>query len=124
MEEFRPILVDSFALRLVNRLQLTPADFGPPEEEPEPEDLALGGPTPGSAPDTAAPSRQAPIAVHLRGTGRKVFLSAFYSRLRETAYHPASDSTLSYRQIIMQEVYRFARVLKGEERSYESFALR
>jgi CRISPR-associated protein Cas1 len=43
MEEFRPILVDSLVLRLLNRRQLTPADFGPPEQEPE--DLAMGSPS-------------------------------------------------------------------------------
>ena len=120
MEEFRPVLVDSLVLRLMNRRQLVPTDFGPPEDAEDAGDLALDPAAAGGE----SVSRGSVNGIYLRDRGRKVFLAAFFKRLRETQYHPGADQVLPLRQIVRQQVYLLARLLKGEATEYVAFAPR
>ncbi|MBI4612635.1 MAG: CRISPR-associated endonuclease Cas1 [Planctomycetes bacterium] len=58
IEEFRPLIVDSLVLRLVNRRQLSPADFGDPAEEDERDPFAgEPGPVPPTDPQASQEAR-------------------------------------------------------------------
>lgn len=111
LEEFRPVLVDALVLRLINRRQLVPADFAPPSEALGQDQLAV----------EAEPLEG---AVYLAATGRKVFLAEFLRRLREEAYYAAAGGRYTYREILRQQVYHMARVIKGENDRYQPFEMR
>jgi CRISPR-associated protein Cas1 len=124
LEEFRPF-VDTLVLRLVNRRQLGPVDFERrggadlaevlAEEEPEEEPAAEGaGPPEAEAGSTAE-------GVYLADTGRRVFLTEFFRRLREGVYYPPRQGTFELRDIIREQGYRLARVIQGTEEAYQAF---
>ncbi len=115
MEEFRPIVVDSLVLRLINRRQLTLADFGPPEREVE---FSLEGEV---LKEELSDTRD---AIYLQGSGRKVFVTSFFARLRERIFYEPTGSRLDIRQIMRQQVYMMARVVRGEQESYQPFTTR
>lgn len=113
MEEFRPVLVDALALRLVNRRAVAREDFeefveerGDPLGEAEREDA-------GAAP-----------AVWLGETGRRIFFRAWGQRLRETHWYEPRRQTLTFEQIVRQQVYHLVRVLMGEDQAYQAFTVR
>jgi CRISPR-associated protein Cas1 len=124
LEESRP-LVDTLVLRLINRRQLGPVDFerrgGPELEEILAEMPAedAGGAVP--APDAAAGRPGAGEGVYLAATGRRVFLTEFFRRLRETLYYPPRQAAFDLRDVLRQQVYHLARVIEGEEREYRPF---
>ncbi len=107
LEEMRAPVVDSLVLTLINRNQLGPADFGPPEEpQRDPDDTSPWleeepQPTPGTA-----------GAVYLGRTGRPVFLKALLGRLRETAPYPATGQRLEIREIFRRQIWAAARAIK------------
>jgi CRISPR-associated protein Cas1 len=129
IEEFRPVLVDALTLRVVNRREVAAEDFeelhddaelaAVGEEEPAP---LAGGPAPSSA-ERAARS-EAGRAVWLGPTGRRVFFRAWGRRLRETHFYPVRGQTLMLEEIMQQQVYQLARLLKGEIRDYQAFVVR
>lgn len=108
-EEFRALIVDAVTLRLVNRRQLVPADFGSPSE-------ALGE-------DQLVSEEGDSGAVYLLERGRKIFIREFLSRLREEIFDSREAIHTDWRGVIRGQVYRFARAIKGET-SYEPFVSR
>jgi CRISPR-associated protein Cas1 len=95
MEEFRPIIVDSLVLTLINKKIIKPDDF----EE------TLG-------------------AFHLTDTARKTFLQQYEARLSEEITHPTFDYKVTYRQAIEKQVRLLARWLHDELESYPPFLVR
>lgn len=125
LEEFRPF-VDTLVLRLVNRRQLGPVDFerrGGSDladilAEEEPEEAETDVPGQGSpAPEPGSPAE----GVYLADTGRRVFLTEFFRRLREGLYYPPRQGTFELRDIIREQGYRLARVIQGTEEEYQAF---
>lgn len=116
MEEFRPLIVDSLVLRLVNRRQVTPEDF---EEPPAGEDVWMDD----SEPEEGR-SENRPRAVWLGETGRRVFFREWGRRLRESVFYEPRREVRSLEDIMRYQVYHFARVLKGEEEEYQPFVPR
>jgi CRISPR-associated protein Cas1 len=115
IEEFRPVVVDSLMLRLVNRRELVPEDFDELQEDadaPWGEEDEAAAPAPGSR------------GVWLNESGRRVFFRAWGRRLRETVFYEPRGHTLSLEQIMEQQVYHLARVVKGVEPGYRSFVPR
>lgn len=118
MEEFRPVVVDRVVLRLINRGELTPADFeisNLDELLAEEEASALAGHPSGK--DAAPP-------IHLAARGREIVLAAFMGRLRERIVYPPLGNEQVLREIILLQARHLARVLQGEEPSYRSFVPR
>jgi CRISPR-associated protein Cas1 len=116
IEEFRSVLVDALVLRLVNRREVAPEDFEQPPDEveaawEEDEAPAGGGRSPGGA-------------VWLGETGRRLFFRAWGRRLRETHYHEGRGQTLTYEEILQQQVYHLAQVIRGDEVAYRAFTMR
>lgn len=112
IEEFRPLIVDALALRLVNRRELRREDFE--EFIGEPDD-PLVEPT-----ETASPQP----AVWLGESGRRVFFRAWGRRLRETHLYEPRGQTLTFEQILRQQAYHFARVVEGVDPAYVPFVSR
>ncbi len=95
MEEFRPIIVDSVVLDIVNHRILTAQDF---EEE-------LG-------------------VVLLKSAARKTFYGKFEERLLEELQHPHFGYRTSYRRCIELQVRLFAKWLTNEIPAYPPLCVR
>lgn len=113
IEEFRPI-IDSFVLRLINRSQLNALDFEYRTGQSLDEILAAEY-------DISDNSSESVVGCFLGPTGRKIFLSAFFARLREKMFFPPRQANLDLRAIIREQVQHLARVVENKELLYEPF---
>lgn len=95
MEEFRPIIVDSVVLTLLNNRMLTSDDFVVELE-----------------------------AFRLQKDSRKVFFTKFEERLNEEITHPIFGYKVSYRRCIELQVRLLAKYLTGEIDVYPPFLVR
>ena len=95
MEEFRPIVVDSVVISLINTGEIRPQDFI----------TRLTG-------------------CALTDSGRKRVIEAFERRLNMTITHPIFGYTVSYRRIFEIQARLLARFLMGEIPAYPSFITR
>lgn len=96
MEEFRPIIVDSVALSLINTGSLQEKDFLP----------ELGG------------------AIRLTDHGRRTFLTRLEARFDETITHPVFNYKATYRRCLELQVRLLAKTLMGEIPAYPPFTVR
>ncbi len=95
MEEFRPLLVDSVVISLLNNRMLTPDDFH----------VELG-------------------AYRLKKEPKKVFLTRFEERLNEEITHPVFGYKTKYRHCIELQARLMAKHLTGEIDEYPPFVMR
>ncbi len=95
MEEFRPLIVDSVVLSVLNNRVLLPHDF-----------VSLAG------------------ACSLEPSGKKSFLLAYERRMDELVTHPVFGYRLSYRRVLELQARLLARTLSGELRAYPPFGTR
>ncbi len=95
MEEFRPIIVDSVVVELLNHRMLTPADFV----------VELG-------------------AYRLKETKRNVFFTKFEDRLNEEIQHPLFGYKTSYRRCLELQTRLLAKVVTGEIDEYIPLLIR
>jgi len=95
MEEFRPIVVDSIVLTLLNNKMLTSDDFH----------VELG-------------------AYRLKKEPRKAFLKRFEERLNEEITHPTFGNKVKYRRCIELQARLVAKYLTGEIDEYPPFIIR
>ncbi len=95
VEEFRPIIVDSVVLTMLNNRMLTPQDF-----------VAEVG------------------AYRLTDEKRKVFFSKFEERLNEEVQHPLFGYKTSYLRCIELQVRLLAKYLTGEIDAYPPLRIR
>lgn len=95
VEEFRPLIVDSVAVTLLNTGVLRPIDF----------ENDLG-------------------SVRLKDEPRKLFLEKLEERLNSTIQHPYFGYTTTYRRCIELQVRLLSKVLLGEIPAYIPFMVR
>ncbi len=95
MEEFRPIIVDSVVLTLLNNRMLTPNDFS-----------------------------QEVGSYRLKAAPRKLFLTKFEERLNEEVQHPVFGYKAKYRRCIELQARLVAKYLTGEIEQYQPFTVR
>lgn len=95
IEAFRPVIVDSVVITMINTGQLTPNDL---EEE-------LG-------------------AFRLRDGARRAFLEKFEERLNERVRHPVFGYQVSYRRCIELQARLLAKYAQGEIPRYVPFTVR
>jgi CRISP-associated protein Cas1 len=95
MEEFRPVIVDSVVLTILNNRMLTLDDFV----------VELG-------------------AYRLKDGRRKVFFTKFEERLNEEINHPIFGYQVTYRRCIELQARLLAKFLTGEIEVYPPFHLR
>jgi len=95
MEEFRPVIVDSVVLTLLNNRMLTPDDFV----------VEVG-------------------AYRLKQERRKVFFTKFEERLHEEVSHPLFGYKATYRRCLELQVRLVAKCLTGEIEEYPPFLIK
>ena len=95
MEEFRPIVVDSVVISVVNTGAIKLGDF-----------IRRGG------------------AVTLTPAGRGKFLRAYERRMDEEITHPIFGYRISYRRTLEVQIRLLSRFLTGELDEYPPFATR
>lgn len=95
MEEFRPIIVDSVVLTLVNNRRLTVDDF---EQQGE--------------------------GIYLTRRGRAVFFEAYTRRLNTQINHPLVGRPLSYQKIFEVQARQVAKLIQGEIGEYQPFLVK
>jgi CRISPR-associated protein Cas1 len=95
MEEFRPVIVDSVVLTLLNNRMLTPNDFV----------IELG-------------------AYRLKDEQRKVFFTKFEERLNEEINHPVFGYKVTYRRCVELQVRLLAKFVTGEIEEYAPFFIK
>ncbi len=95
LEEFRPVIVDSVVLTLLNNRMLTPADFV----------VELG-------------------AYRLKDEKRSIFFSKFEERLNEEIIHPIFNYKVSYRRCIELQARLLGKYLTNEIEAYPPFLIK
>jgi len=95
MEEFRPIIVDSVVVDILNHRMLTPADFV----------VELGG-------------------YRLKQEKRTIFFTKFEERLNQEMQHPTFGYKTSYRRCLELQARLLAKCLTGEIEEYPPFHVR
>lgn len=98
IEEFRPVIVDSVVLRLVNTRAITGTDFEPHQ-----------GPQRG---------------VFLTQEGIKKFIRAYEERVLTKVLHPVDGVQVTYRRCLELQARRLARTLLGQESRYQPFLVK
>ena len=95
MEEFRPLVVDSVVVTLINNRMLDGSHFV-----------------------------QAGQSTNLTSRGRKIFFEAYEARLNSMVTHPVFEYKVCYRRALELQFRLLARVLTGEAGVYRSFVTR
>jgi CRISPR-associated protein Cas1 len=98
MEEFRPIIIDSIVLRIVNTRALTQEDFEPSAEQ---EGL-----------------------VHMKQQAIKLFLQQYEERVQATVIHPVANTRATYRRCFELQARQLARIVTGQQRTYQPFLVK
>lgn len=104
MEEFRPV-VDGLILNLVNRKQLGPEDFGPPDAETLAENDPLAEIINAEGPGGA---------VYLSDLGRKILTRAWALRLHDRSPHPMDGADWTLSGLIGQQAQQVRRVFEAD----------
>lgn len=95
LEEFRPVIVDSVVLNLLNNRQLGPGDF-----------------------------RQELNSYLMTDSTKRLFLQKFEERMQETIIHPVFGYKVSYRRCIELQGRLLGKYLTEEIKEYPPFAVR
>lgn len=95
MEPFRPLIVDSAVIQVINNGEVAPSDF------------LRAGP-----------------AINLNEKGRKAFIGAFERRLSHEVTHPLFGYQVSYRAVLELQARLLGRHLLGELDEYPNFITR
>jgi CRISPR-associated protein Cas1 len=95
MEEFRPVIVDSVVLTLLNNHQLEQKDF-----------------------------RQELGSTLMTDAAKRLFLQKFEERMQETIKHPVFGYSVSYRRCIELQARLLGKYLTGEVERYRPFVVR
>jgi CRISPR-associated protein Cas1 len=95
LEDFRPVIVDSVVLSLLNTRQLVQADF----------ELQLN-------------------SYRLTEGGRRIFLQKFEERMQEEIIHPVFEYKVSYRRALELQARLLGKYLLGEVEDYLPFTVR
>lgn len=95
MEPFRPLIVDSAVIQVINNGEVAPSDF------------LRAGP-----------------AINLNERGRKAFIAAFERRLSQEVTHPVFGYQASYRAVLELQARLLGRHLLGEMAEWPQFTTR
>ncbi len=124
MEEWRPIIVDTLVLSVLNLKALVPTDFEERawvEEESE-GDREGGGSEQRS--DEKRGSTEKKRSIVLTETGFRKFITQFERKMSQKVQYHLTGDQLTYRDCIREQVRHFARYLKDEETQYQPMPLR
>jgi len=110
MEEFRPVLVDSLILRLINRKVITSRDFYHQEDVRLPEE--------GEELEELDSSDYPVLLTH---EGMKKWIVHYEKHLNERIYY--IDKSITYKEVCIEQARLLVRYLKGED-NYTPFLIR
>lgn len=96
LEEFRPLIVDATAIKIVRMKMLKPTDFERTDE---------GG-------------------CRMSASARSVFLRALESRFAQEFMHPGTGAKVDFRKAMEIQARHLARVIRKEEAEYRPLVLR
>lgn len=96
MEEFRPIIVDSIVLRMVNMRMIKPGQF----------ETGEGG------------------RMILSRKGLKIFFNQYHQRINTQVFHPRAERKLTYQKCFEVQASHLRKVIKGEEPAYNPMTWR
>lgn len=123
MEEWRPLIIDTLVLSVINLKVLLPEDFviDPAGETIDDGlDLADGSVSDGNS-DTGSKSK---LPVRLTDDGFRKYIVQYERKMSQKIRHPLRGQTLTYRDCIMEQVYHFSRYLRGEASEYIPMAIK
>ncbi len=118
MEEWRPVLVDSLVLGLLNRKELMLTDFEDPTTQDQVAKALLGVEEVETAEDTNLQ------AVYLGATGRKILIRSYLKKLRTKFVHPQKGTSMTWLQAIEFQARNAASFFAGKEPHYSPFKAR
>ena len=95
MEEFRQVIVDGYVLSIVNNNRVRPEDF-----------------------------EQTNKGIRFNKAALDKFLTGYYGRMQQTFQHPRRNEKTTYLRCIELQVRHLARVVTGEEPTYQPFLIR
>jgi len=98
MEEFRPVIVDSLALWLINSHVMTLADFKLPEKPGE--------------------------MVIITNEGIKKLIHYYEMKIQSKIFHPDANGETSYRHCFELQARCIARVIQNRQKEYKPFLIR
>jgi CRISPR-associated protein Cas1 len=98
MEEFRPIIVDSVVLRIVNTRILTDKDF-----EPSPERTGM---------------------VRMKQEAIKTFIRRYEERVQTAVMHPVANTHVTYRRCFELQARQVARIVNKQQETYKPFLVK
>lgn len=96
VEEFRPLIVDSLVLTLVNKRMLDEHDFEEGEQD----------------------------GIFLKKRGLKVFFKGFNRRLATPIYHPYARKALSYQKCFELQARLLRKMIEGSQDHYQALTTR
>jgi CRISPR-associated protein Cas1 len=104
IEEFRPVLVDSLVIQLINKRIIKSTDFYRPEDrEPAAFDFA----------ETETTRTDLPILI--THVGMKKFITHFEARINQKVFYEPTGKQLKYKDVCLEQVRKLVRNLKEEE---------
>ena len=98
MEEFRPLVVDATVLQLIFKQSIKPEDF--------------------------VLDDQAELPCRLTDEGRKKLIHALEEKFNAPLAHPLNGQRADWRRLMQYQVWHYARVLQGEDESYQPCVMR
>jgi CRISPR-associated protein Cas1 len=124
MEEWRSIIIDTLVLSVINLKVLTREDF---EFHAYDEDAELEEGLSESSEESTHPiqeEKEIKLPVKLTDAGFRKFITQFERKMSQKVQYHLKDQNLNYRDCIREQVYHFARYIRGEDESYTSMPLR
>ena len=118
IEEFRPTIVDTLVISVLNRRTIRATDFTPATDEDAPVEEAWERAEAESNPNAPEPRRK----LIFNREAVKRFLVAYERRLLDRVFYAPQGRQLTYRQVIQEQVYRYSRHIRGEG-TYEPYVM-
>ncbi len=107
MEEWRPVIIDTLVLSLINMKTITLQDFIIENNKNRKESMED---------DELFTAEHLPV--RLTDAGMKKFIAQYERKLAQRVKYHLTGQNLSYRDCIREQVRHFARYLRGEEGKY------
>lgn len=123
LEEWRTVIVDTTVLRVLNTQTIRASDFLPlpSAEEDDPYSLSYEPEDPFSGDERSSlPAEPSERHLVLAPDAVKKWFSAYERRLQEETFYAPQVRHLTFRQILQEQVFLFARALK-QEAEYRPF---
>lgn len=125
MEEWRSVIIDTLVLSIINLKVLTKDDFTVKtitDKEPAADINEDRSENESSAGNTSEDSNALPVV--LTDGGFRKYITQFERKMSQQIQYPLNGQTLTYRDCIKEQVYHFARYIKGEDKEYIPIALK